>query len=136
MSYKYKGMARPAGHDRPAKRASHVEKYARIPRSVLFAAGVLTAEQRCVYGALADQVWQGRTAALGERLMAKKLGFSRSTVQEALRVLQTKGFIQRSEKRINRRWCYELVSPVFGQKQGRVDEVFGGRLVSQEESVA
>lgn len=134
----YTGMAYQEGHDRPTKKASCVEKYARIPRSVLYAAGVLTAEQRCVYGALADQVWQGRTASLGERLIAQKLGFARRTVQEALKVLIAKGFIRRSDKRIKRRWCYELVSPVFGQKQGKETIVAPGpsghnRLVSVED---
>lgn len=126
QSMKSKGVDRNTVQVRTARRATQAEKHSRIPRSILYAAGVLNPYERLVYAALADQVWQGNVACIGERLMVKKLGFARSTVQESLAGLIAKGFIEKSEKRLNNRNCYILLSSVFGQKQGREDVIVSG----------
>lgn len=129
------GVDLPQGQVRTSHRANPATKFSRIPRSVLYDLS-LTPCDRLVYAALADQVWQGNVAKIGERLMASKLGISRSKVQASLKALLECGAVTKAESRIGNRNCYVLASPVFGQKQTREDVIVssprGQRYVSMD----
>jgi hypothetical protein len=92
-----------------------VEKYARIPDSVLFDAD-LSITAKCVYAVIARYVFQGNTAKLGQRLIAQKVSASKNTVNGAIRELSGRGFIAITGEGKARR-IYTLSSKVFGQKQ-------------------
>ncbi|MBZ5618471.1 MAG: helix-turn-helix domain-containing protein [Acidobacteriia bacterium] len=64
-----------------------VEKYARIPDSVLRDLR-LSASARCVYGVLARHAFQGGTASIGQRRLAAFLGVHLETVNRAIRQLE------------------------------------------------
>jgi len=94
---------------------SHVEKYARIPDSVLFDKG-LSVTARCVYGVLARHAFQGMTARIGQRRIAKLLGSHVGTVNRAIHELEARQHIAIRGGGKARR-IYHLASSVFGQKQ-------------------
>ena len=94
---------------------SGVEKYARVPDSVLFDHG-LSLAARAVYGVLARHVFQGTTVNMGQRRIANLLGTHTETVNLALHELEEQKHISiRGTGRARR--IYHLHSPVFGQKQ-------------------
>ena len=87
----------------------------RIPDSVLLDKR-LNASARCVYAYLAGTVHQGTVATVGQRRIAGKLGFSKSTVNEAIKELASNEHIKVIACGAQR-YRYHLTSEVFGQKQ-------------------
>ena len=109
-------------------------KHTRIPDPVLFDVG-LSVTARCVYGVLARYVYQGTTARIGQRRIAKLLGVHVETVNVAIHELEDRSHLTISGEGKARR-IYHLRSPLFGQKQrAGVEEVIsspskGRRLAS------
>jgi DNA-binding transcriptional regulator PaaX len=85
----------------------------------------LTFSARCVYAELALHVYQGTTARIGERRLAKLLGASRNTVADGLAELAKAGHIVIAGSGKDRR-TYHLTSKVFGRKQRALDAGEGG----------
>lgn len=82
----------------------------------------LSPEAKCVYAFLASAVWQGSTAAVGQRLISSRIGIRQQTVGLAIQELKQRGHMEvRGEG--NERRFYILNSPVFGQKQGKEDVI-------------
>lgn len=96
-------------------------RYTRTPLTVLRDAR-LSLLARVVYGELAANVFQGSVANIGLRLVAERIGASKSSVARAVRELETAGHLVPTGEE-KRRTYYTLTSPVFGQKQGRMTEV-------------
>jgi hypothetical protein len=94
---------------------SGVEKYARLPESVLFDRR-LSVSARCVYGVLARYAYQGTTVRIGQRRIARLLGLHVETVNAAIHELETLRHIAVRGQGKTRR-IYHLCSSVFGQKQ-------------------
>ena len=63
-------------------------------------------------------MFQGNTASIGQRLIAKLIHAKQETVSVALRELEMNGHIE-TRREGNRRPMYILLSPIFGQKQGK-----------------
>ena len=106
-------------------------RHARLPETVLHDER-LSPAAKLVYAELALWVFQGRTCSIGMRKIAERLGFSKTTVADAMDSLVQLGAIQvKSGQGHGKRSVYVLTSPVFGQKQGRVTEAVsapsGGR---------
>lgn len=99
-------------------------RYSRIPDAVLLDTE-LSASARCVFAYLARSVFQGATVIVGQRKIAKHLGFARSTVVAAIAELVSQKHIK-AKGDGQRRRLYILLSPVFSQKQGKVNEVVSG----------
>jgi hypothetical protein len=78
----------------------------------------LTAYDRCVYAELALWVAEGNVVKVGTRKIASALGFERKTVMASLESLRRHGKIL-----IESRRSYQLLSNVFGRKQGNLDVV-------------
>lgn len=93
----------------------NVGTYARLPESVLRDKR-LSASSRCVYAELALGVWQCTTISLGQRLIGKRLGLSKTTVNAAISELAEHGHIE-VKSLGGQRFTYHLTSNVFGQKQ-------------------
>ena len=91
-------------------------RYARIPREVVCDPGLEPLDIR-VYCILAGSVWQGTTAKIGTRLIARGTHASRRLVIDSLRRLEARGHIQKAAVRRGEREMYILTSLVFGQKQ-------------------
>ena len=112
------------------KRFSKVNHYARIPREVLIDA-VISSDAKIVYAVLAMSTFQGAVAYVGQRLIGKILGTSQATVSRRLSELEKAGHIKQTPDGRGKRAHWELLSPVFGQKQGKYTEVVsspsGGR---------
>ncbi len=119
-------VSRIAGTVLPKSVASKVERsprrYSRIPLSVLWDQS-LSYQSRIVYGTSACSAHQGNTASVGLRRIGEILGMSRSTTQRRIVELEAAGHIKLAPKVNGRRASYELTSPVFAQKQGKVNEV-------------
>jgi predicted transcriptional regulator len=80
----------------------------------------VSASGRCVYALLAGTVFQGTVASVGQRRIAELLGFSKNTVNEAVKELATFGHVQ-VVKNGAQRYRYHLTSGLFGQKQRALD---------------
>ena len=104
-------------------------RYARTPASVLHDLK-LSVWARLVYTEIALHVWHGRVTRVGQRLIAKNLGFHQETVLRAVRELAERGLLDVVGAGKARR-SYVLHSPVFAQKQGQetvvVSSPSGGR---------
>lgn len=72
---------------------------------------------------LALDVFEGRTASVGMRQLGKIAGKSAQTVQRRMGELVATGHVKVSPKVSGKRAIYELTSPLFGQKQGKVNVV-------------
>jgi hypothetical protein len=97
--------------------------YARVPREVVCDAGLKVLDIR-VYCMLAGSVWQGTTARIGTRLIARSVHASRRLVIQSLGRLEKRGHLRRAVVLRGQREIYILTSPVFGQKQrAGVEEV-------------
>jgi hypothetical protein len=88
-----------------------------------------------VYAVLALSVYQGRTSRVGMRQIGKIIGKCAATVKKRIDELVAAGHVRANMGRSGQRAFYELTSPVFGQKHGKVTEVGvgpsgGRRLVS------
>jgi len=92
-----------------------IEKYSRIPDSVLFDERLSMAD-RCVYAVLARHVFQGTTVKIGQRRIAKDLRCHVATVNSGIHELAACGHIC-IRSRGRSRGMYHLSSRVFGQKQ-------------------
>ena len=112
------------------KRFSNVNHYARIPREVLIDAG-LSSDAKVVYAVLALSTFQGSIAYVGQRLVGTILGVSQPTVSRRLAELERAGHIRQAPAVRGKRAHWELLSAVFGQKQGQktvvVSSPSGGR---------
>lgn len=108
-------------------------RYARLPLEVLGDKRLKRVDV-CVYAAIATVVWQGNVAKTGIRAVAEVAGCSKRIAAGSVQRLAEFGHIQVSENGRGMRASYVLTSPVFGQKQGKVDVVRstprGKRLVS------
>jgi len=93
------------------------KRYARIPATVLHDVE-LSIGAKLVYAEIALHVWQGSAAWVGQRRLAKQLGFHQETVLLAIRELAARGHLKVSGEGKARR-TYVLLSPVFSQKQGQ-----------------
>lgn len=124
----------PADTEAYPSRDTRIEKYTRIPSSVLFDTSLSSFDVR-VYGTLAIAAWQGSTCSVGMRYIASSLGSTPRLVNKSIRkLLEAKHVIRPDGARNGSRAIYILTSPVFGQKQGRANVVRsapkGKRLVS------
>jgi DNA-binding MarR family transcriptional regulator len=100
------------------------EKYARLPDSVLYDRH-LSPAARCVYGVLARHAYQGTTARIGQRRIARLLGMHLGTVNASIHKLERYGHIVINGAGKTRR-IYHLTSSLFGQKQrAGIEEVIG-----------
>lgn len=114
---------------------SEKPRYVRIPYEV----GTdprLTASDVRVYFALASAVWQGNTCTLGNEWIAAMTHICARQVRKSIKKLCEVKYLQMAPRRRGQRAVYILASPVFGQKQGKVNVVRssprGKRLVSVE----
>ena len=99
-----------------------VEKYARLPDSVLFDRG-LSMSARSVFGVLARHAFQGTTVRMGQRRIASLLGAHVETVNLAIQELEARQHICIRGAGKARR-VYHPRSAIFGQKQrAGVEEV-------------
>lgn len=125
------------GAESEAIASSLAERYVRLPYAV-GADQRLSASDVRVYFALASAVWQGRTCTLGNERISAITGVSARQVRSSIRSLITAGHVQMAERKRGQRAIYALTSPVFGQKQGKVNVVRstprGKRLVSVEKT--
>lgn len=114
--------------------------WGRVPASVLLDLTINSDAVR-VYALLTLSVYEGSVARVGMRQMGKIMGKSAATIGRRIGELVAAGHLTIDAKRKNgQRGYYRLTSPVFGQKQGKVDVVRsaprGKRLVSVEEKIA
>lgn len=96
----------------------------------------ITAEAKLVYAVLAGHAHQGAVASVGQRRIAGMLGLGLASVSRKVAELEGASYIKSKNSGAGRRYWYELLSPVFGQKQGKADVIVssprGKRLVSVE----
>ena len=89
-----------------------------------------------VYAILAAHVFEGSTARIGIRAMARFAAMGKNTASAAIKELAERGHISVVEMGNGHRQMYVLQSEMFGQKQGKVNVVRSGpsgkRLVSVE----
>jgi DNA-binding transcriptional ArsR family regulator len=112
-------------------------RYGRIPAEVLTSAELSHSSIR-LYGIMAMYVYEGNVVTLGMRKIANMMHVGRSTVSRLLQTLVKAGFVKANPKKAGKRAFYELTSPVFAQKQGKVNVIRSGprgsRLVSVEKT--
>ena len=96
-------------------RGEPVWEYARLPREVACDQALKLLDIR-VYCMLSGSVWQGNTAQIGTRLLARYVGASRRLVVESLGRLEQRGHLHKAARR-GQRQMYVLTSSVFGKKQ-------------------
>ena len=96
-----------------------VEHFCRIPDSVLLDQE-LTPAARCVFAYMAGRAHVGTVSTTGIRKIAKSLGFSRSTVEAALKQLIVQKHVTRAATG-KQRSSYNLTSEIFGAvyREGR-----------------
>lgn len=121
-------------HSETVSVSSKVKRYGRIPMEILVDLS-LNSEAVRVYGMLASSVFQGNVATVGMRRIGKLIGKSPATVMRRLRELEAAGHIKVPPQRLGQRGFYELLSPVFAQKQrAGIEEVVsspsGGRRLA------
>ncbi len=113
--------------------------YGRVPASVSLDLSISSDAVR-VYSLLALSVYQGSVARVGMRQIGQIMGKSAATIKRRIDELVNAGHIKANAGKLGERAYYELLSPVFGQKQGRHDVIVssprGKRLVSVEEKIA
>lgn len=97
-------------------------RYCRIPLAVMIDKS-LSMVARCVYGLLSVAVFQGNISVASVRVMASQLGVGKDTIRRGLKELIAGGHIQHSGFKRGSKPHYELLSPVFGKKQGALEEV-------------
>jgi hypothetical protein len=98
-------------------------RYCRIPLAVMVDRS-LSLSARCVYGLLSLAVFQGNVSIASNRVMAGQLGISRESVRRAVKELLASEHVKMSNHKRGGKPNYELLSPVFGKKQGAIDEVY------------
>ncbi len=107
--------------------------WGRVPASVLLDPR-LSSDAVRIYGMLALSVFEGRIASVGMRQLGKLIGKSAQTVQRRIAELVNAGHLATASGQAGKRAKYELTSPVFAQKQGKVNVVVssprGRRLAS------
>ena len=88
------------------------------------------------YAILAAHVFEGSTARIGIRALARLAAMGKNTANAAIKELAGRGHISIVEMPAGHRNMYVLRSEMFGQKQGSVNIVRstprGKRLVSVE----
>jgi hypothetical protein len=101
-------------------------QYSRVPREVSGDRRLKPRDVR-VYGVLAGCCWQGSTAQVGKRLLAKLACCAERLIIASLKKLEATGHIKKHPVRRGKRGRYVLLSSVFGQKQrAGVEEVVSG----------
>ena len=83
----------------------------------------LSAHAVRVYNILAGQVFEGRTTAIGIRRIGKLGAMGKNTAQGAVLELIERGHVSVKAMGSGKRSLYILNSPLFGQKQGKVNVV-------------
>lgn len=110
-------------------------RYGRIPDDLLADKSISDRAVR-LYGIMAMYTFEGNVVSIGIRKMASVLGSGNATALRMVRSLEAGGYILIQAGVNGRRSFYELTSPVFAQKQGKVDVIRSGprgsRLVSVE----
>lgn len=121
------------GNGSVPQQGNTTEPHARIPLSV-WTDPKLHRTDVHVYRVLAQAVWQGNVASVGMRRIAEESRMTLKNAHACIKRLVDRGHLQVSASERGRRAMYTLTSSVFGQKQGKVDEVVstpgGKRLVS------
>jgi DNA-binding IclR family transcriptional regulator len=74
---------------------------------------------KLVYCLLAAWVFEGSVARIGQRRIAKRLGFSQPSASRCLKELNEAGFIVPIREGNGKRNWYRLTDPIFRQKQGK-----------------
>lgn len=106
-----------------AKCQQGTKHFGRTPLDVL-ADKRLTYADKVLYGVMSYHVWEGNICCAPIRQLALMAAMSDCQVMRSLARLKGLGFIAPGAENIERRRAaYMLVSPVFGQKQGREDVV-------------
>lgn len=110
-------------------------RFSRVPWTVLTDPKLSSFAVR-VYAILAAHVFEGSTARIGIRAMARFAAMGKNTANAAIKELEERGHISIVEMAAGHRNVYVLRSEMFGQKQGNVNVVRstprGKRLVSVE----
>jgi hypothetical protein len=91
-------------------------QYSRVPLELLSDHRLKSIDIR-VYAVLAASCWQGSTASVGKRLIAKRAPCAERLVVRSLKRLEATGHIQKVAVKKGQRGLYHLQSPVFGHKQ-------------------
>lgn len=121
------------GNGSVPQQGNTAEPHARIPLSVWTDPKLHRADVH-VYRVLAQAVWQGNVASIGMRRIAEESRMTLKNAHACIGRLVNGGHLQILAAERGRRAMYILTSNVFGQKQGKVDEVIsapsGKRLVS------
>lgn len=111
----------------------HLIRFSRIPWTVGTDPKLSSFAVR-IYAILAAHVFEGNTARVGIRALARYGAMSKNTANAAIIELQQRGHIQIVRMGSGQRQMYVLQSEMFGQKQGKVDVVrstaSGKRFVS------
>ena len=101
-------------------------QFSRVPREVAGDRRLNPRDVR-VYAALAPFCWQGATAQVGKRLLAKLACCAERLVIASLKKLEATGHIKKQPVRRGKRGRYVLLSPIFGQKQrADIEEIVQG----------
>ena len=121
------------GNGSVPQQGNTTEPHARIPLSVWTDPKLHRADVH-VYRVLAQAVWQGNVAGIGMRRIAEESRMTLKNAHACIKRLVDGGHLLVSAAERGRRSMYILTSPIFGQKQGKADEVIstphGKRLVS------
>ncbi len=115
----------------------HLIRFSRIPWTVGTDPKLSSFAVR-VYVILAAHVFEGSTARIGVRALARYGAMSKNTANAAIVELSERGHIGIANMGRGQRQMYVLHSEMFGQKQGKVNIVRstprGKRLVSVEKT--
>lgn len=107
--------------------------YARTPLEV-YTDPRLSAYAVRVYCVLAGTLRETSNASIGIRRIAQLAAMSKSRAQDSIEELLACGHVATPEVDPGRRSVYVLASPVFGQKQGKVQVVrvakSGGKILT------
>lgn len=110
-------------------------RFARIPWTVATDPKLSSFAVRA-YAILAAHVFEGSTARIGIRALARFAAMGKNTANAAIKELAERGHISIVEMAAGHRQMYVMQSEIFGQKQGNVNVVRstprGKRLVSVE----
>lgn len=90
--------------------------HGRVPADVSLDLSVSSDAVR-IYAILALKTFQGNISTIGLRQIGKLIGRSRTTIQRRVQELVNAGHVAVSDADNGQRSHYELLSPVFGQKQ-------------------
>ncbi len=123
-------MSHPGRITSESSRRLTSERYGRGPDSVILDVN-LSDFAKVVYVLIARHVFQGNTASIGTREMARLLSTTQSRVTRAVRELIAAGKVENRRVKRGQRGMWVLPSSIFAQKQGKqtvvVSSPSGGR---------